>query len=288
MSTSSLSSSAPVGRSFTMADVVALTGTAPSTVRYYIATGLVPPGRRLAANRFAYDERHVESLRLVRLLKERRRLPLEAIRRILPELLQLPGGGAFRPEMWDVVVETRQQLAAHSAPAARLLAAGVAAFDRHGYADARVDDVCQAAGVAKGSFYRHFRSKDELFFSAARAVAAEASASFRAVGGEPGGSLSPDAAVEALTAALEPHLPLLLDLASLAAQRRPGHGRVLREVFTELHRAARRRLDVMAAPERAEEVLGRALTGGIRRVVVSPLLEAELFPDETSTGYSPG
>ncbi|MDA8038846.1 MAG: TetR family transcriptional regulator [Actinomycetota bacterium] len=278
-----VSTSAPVGRSFTMAELVALTGTAPSTIRYYIATGLVPPGRRLAANRFAYDERHVESLRLVRLLKERRRLPLEAIRRILPDLLRLPAGGAFRPEMWDVVVETRQKLVARSSPAARLLSAGIAAFDRRGYAEARVDDVCQAAGVAKGSFYRHFASKDELFFAAARAVADEAADRFAAAFEDPA---SPEGAVEVLAQALEPHLALLLDLLSLAAQRRPGHGRVLREVFTELHRCVRTRLDAMAAPERAEEVLERALIAGIRRVVVSPLLDAELFPGET--GYSPG
>jgi len=268
-----------------MAELVALTGTPPSTVRYYIATGLVPAGRRLAANRFAYDERHVESLRLVKLLKERRRLPLEAIRRILPDLLELPAGGAFRPEMWDVVVETRQRLAAHTSPAARLLAAGIAAFDRYGYAEARVDDICQAADMAKGSFYRHFSSKDELFFAAARAVGAEAVADFddQFPSGEVVGA---EAAVEALTTAFEPHLPLLLDLASLAAQRRPGHGRVLREVFTELHRAIRGRLDARASPERAEDVLERALMGGIRRVVVSPLLDAELFPEES--GYSPG
>lgn len=277
----------PPARSLTMSDVVALTGTPPSTIRYYIATGLVPPGRRLAANRFAYDERHVESLRLVRLLKERRQLPLEAIRRILPDLLELPAGGAFRPEMWDVVVETRQRLAAHSSPAARLLAAGIAAFDRHGYADARVDDVCQAAGMAKGSFYRHFASKDELFFAAARAVGAEAVAAFGEAFGGRGASapVTPEAASEVLAATLEPHQPLLLDLASLAVRRRPGHGRVLREIFTDLHREIRSRLAVTSS-ERAEEVLERALMAGIRRAVVNPFLDAKLFPEES--GYSPG
>lgn len=282
MSTSPVvSTSAPAGRSFTMAELVSRTGTAPSTIRYYIATGLVPPGRRIAPNRFLYDERHVESLRLVHLLKERRNLPLEAIRRILPELLELPAGGAFRPEMWDEVVEARQKATAKSSPASRLLEAGMAAFDRHGYAEVRVDDVCQAAGVAKGSFYRHFDSKEELFFAAARAVAGEAVARFTEVASA-SGPVSPEAAVEVLADSLDPHLPLLFDLVSLAAQRRPGHGRVLREVFTELHRAVRTRLDTMAAPGAAEEVLERALIAGIRRVVVSPLLDAELFPEEAA------
>lgn len=47
---------------------------------------------------------------------------------------------------------------------AKLLRAARAVFARDGLADARVEDVARAAGVAKGSFYLHFRSKDEAFF----------------------------------------------------------------------------------------------------------------------------
>jgi len=268
----------PSGRSFSMSELVAVTHIAPSTIRYYISTGLVPPGRRRARNRYLYDDRHVESLRLIQLLKDRRHLPLEAIRRIVPDLLQLPADGAFRPEMWDVVVEARERSMSRSSPGARLLEAGIAAFDRHGYAEVRVDDVCQVAKIAKGSFYRHYASKEELFFAAARAVAARAAQRFAdEVGSDP---VQPDEALVLLSEALEEHLPLLLDLVALSAQRRPGHGRVLREVFTELHRTVRTRLGPMTPSGTAEELLERALMNGIRRVVVSPILEAELFPGE--------
>lgn len=274
-------SAAPSPHSFSMSELVARTDAAPSTVRYYIATGLLPPARKLAPNRYLYDDRHVEALRLVRLLKERRRLPLEAIRRILPDLLLLPADGAFRPEMWDEVVEARERTAGRASPGARLLEAGIAAFDHHGYAEVRVDDVCQAAQVAKGSFYRHFASKEALFFAAAREVGCRAAGRFAEVVGRE--AVEPERAATILTDELSPHLPLLLDLAALAAQRKPGYGRVLVEVFTELHRVVRTRLVAMAAPEAAEEVLEHALVNGIRRVVVSPILEAELFPGEV--GY---
>ncbi|MGH9294193.1 MAG: TetR family transcriptional regulator [Acidimicrobiales bacterium] len=274
----------PTGPSLSMSDLVERTGTAASTIRYYIATGLLPPGRRLAPNRFSYDERHLEYLRLVRLLKGRRKLPLAAIRAILPDLLQLPAGGAFRPEMWDEVVESSKRRTAHLSPGARLLTAGIAAFDRQGYDEVRVDDVCQAAGIAKGSFYRHFHSKEELFFAAARAVAEEASGTFLARAGS--GALESEGAIEVLADALDAHLALLLDLVALAAQRRPGHGRVLREVFTRLYRTVSGRIAPMYGPEEAEEVLGRAILAGVRRLVVSPLFDTELFPGES--GYSPG
>jgi AcrR family transcriptional regulator len=266
-----------------MSEVVSRTGLAASTVRYYIATGLVPPGREVAPNRHVYDERTVEALRLVKLLKERRKLPVEAIRKILPELLQLPADGAFRPDMWEQLVEASARSSSRTSPATRLLECGVEAFTRRGYAEVRVDDVCQAAQVAKGSFYRHFASKEELYFAAARRVAALVGERFLEATSEAGpGGVPAEEAQAALVTALEPNLSLLLDLTALAAQRRPGHGRVLREVFTDLYRVVRTRLGTSSGAVRAEDLLERALVAGIRRVVVSPLLDRELFPGETA------
>ncbi|GAA3883733.1 ScbR family autoregulator-binding transcription factor [Saccharothrix violaceirubra] len=43
-----------------------------------------------------------------------------------------------------------------------LLAAAATAFERHGYARATIEDVCDLAGVTKGALYGHFGSKKEL------------------------------------------------------------------------------------------------------------------------------
>ncbi|WP_170605989.1 TetR/AcrR family transcriptional regulator [Ruegeria arenilitoris] len=45
---------------------------------------------------------------------------------------------------------------------ARLFAAAEAVIEKNGYEALRVDEVVQAAGVAKGTFFAHFRDKDEL------------------------------------------------------------------------------------------------------------------------------
>jgi AcrR family transcriptional regulator len=47
-------------------------------------------------------------------------------------------------------------------PRARILTAASALFSRAGIRAVGVDAIIAAAGVAKASFYRHFRSKDEL------------------------------------------------------------------------------------------------------------------------------
>lgn len=49
----------------------------------------------------------------------------------------------------------------------RLLAATIDLVRAHGYSATRVEDVCSAAGVTKGSFFHHFSSKEELAIAAA-------------------------------------------------------------------------------------------------------------------------
>ncbi|MDT8911822.1 TetR family transcriptional regulator C-terminal domain-containing protein [Amycolatopsis sp. PS_44_ISF1] len=50
-----------------------------------------------------------------------------------------------RPSVREVIVET-----------------AVAQFHRHGFAACSVDTITRAAGVPKGSFYNHFKSKEDL------------------------------------------------------------------------------------------------------------------------------
>jgi TetR/AcrR family transcriptional repressor of nem operon len=49
----------------------------------------------------------------------------------------------------------------------KLLDAALAVIREKGYADTTVDDLCRAAGVTKGAFFHHFRSKEELAVAAA-------------------------------------------------------------------------------------------------------------------------
>ncbi len=51
----------------------------------------------------------------------------------------------------------------------RLIDAAIDLVRTKGYAATRIDEVCTAAGVTKGSFFHHFATKDELGLAAAEA-----------------------------------------------------------------------------------------------------------------------
>ena len=56
--------------------------------------------------------------------------------------------------------------ASHSSKT-KLLDAAMTVIRIKGYSATTVDDICHAAGVTKGSFFHHFKSKDELALAAA-------------------------------------------------------------------------------------------------------------------------
>lgn len=49
----------------------------------------------------------------------------------------------------------------------RLLDAALDVFRAKGYTATRVEDICAAAGLTKGSFFHHFKTKDDLAIAAA-------------------------------------------------------------------------------------------------------------------------
>lgn len=61
----------------------------------------------------------------------------------------------------------------------RLLDATLHVVRSKGYAATTIDDICAAAGLTKGSFFHHFKSKEELALAAADHFAAMAAGLFK-------------------------------------------------------------------------------------------------------------
>jgi AcrR family transcriptional regulator/transcriptional regulator with XRE-family HTH domain len=199
---------------FTISELAERTGVPVPTIHYYRRLGLLPDPEVMAANRYLYDDRHVEVLAMIRLLRQERQMSLASIAEVLPGLLPDEGEEAFRPQMWDQVLAAHLEDAALSEPPARLVTAARGSFARDGYAGVTIAEICEGAGIAIGSFYRHFETKDAIFVAAVRSVGDALGAELDRLPFR----LSSRRATAMVTALLEPFVPLLLESA-LRARR---------------------------------------------------------------------
>jgi AcrR family transcriptional regulator len=209
------------GASYTIQDLVDETGIPATTIHHYRNAGLLPPPEVVAANRFRYTDRHVQALRLIRLLRERRRLPLAAIREALPELLATGDEEAFHAETWEAVV------AGHAAAGEemrdRIIAAAVELFAARGYPNVTVGDVAAKAGTAKGNLYRYFESKEALFAAGVDAVVTDVIDGMAAQAERAGRPLEFSEAIPVLLVVARPAVMLLLELTAGSLRGEPGY-----------------------------------------------------------------
>jgi AcrR family transcriptional regulator len=259
---------------FTVSELAARTGVKVPTIHAYLRRGLLPAPSRVADNRFHYDRRHVEALGLIRLLRERRRLSLEAIRAVLPTLLAADGEHeqAFRPEMWEQVLRTYLPEEGAASPAARLAATARTIFSRNGYADTSIEDICSAAGMAKGTFYRFFASKDEVYLAATASIADAVVEQL----GRGGARVAAETLVDDLARAMAPFAGLLLEAASRAVHGEPGHAGVVPRVMSRLAEEATARLK---SPARSAAVTGRRTVAVAVSRVLDDTLGVALCPE---------
>ncbi|WP_432829528.1 MerR family transcriptional regulator [Dactylosporangium sp. CA-092794] len=69
-----------------IAELSQQTGVPVPTIKYYLREGLLPAGELTRPNQANYDDRHVQRLRLVRVLLDIGRLPIATIRQLLAAL----------------------------------------------------------------------------------------------------------------------------------------------------------------------------------------------------------
>lgn len=242
------------------------------TLRHYLRRGLLPPAEPDRPNRFLYGPSHLQAAQLVRLLRERRRLSLSEIASLLPSLLSIGETSAFRPAMWEQLASAT---AVRPDQRSRLVAAAADAFRTRGFAAVHVEEVARAAGIAKGSFYRHFRSKEELYAATLHHVVTEATTTLATSLAARDRPRPPAQSSTALTdheettrllaAALRGALPLLTDLLAMAARAQPDEAGLAAHVFARLRREV---AQVVGVTEGASgRIVGEALLAGIADVL---------------------
>jgi AcrR family transcriptional regulator len=233
--------SPPWASALTLAEVVAATGVPASTIHHYRRAGVIPPPERPVANRFVYDDRHVQAVRLVRTLRERQGMHLEEIAEVIPGLLAATGESQA---VGDEAPDTSPEAATDVRE--RLIDAAFRQFRSHSYDEVTVGAVADAANVAKGSFYRHFASKEELFTAVVEHLLAELATNFAeavdTLGGAEGLAVAPERFAEVFALLVARSLPVLLEVGAWAAKGRPHAQTLSRDVLRTLAEAIGRPL----------------------------------------------
>jgi AcrR family transcriptional regulator len=187
-----------------LSELVARSGVPASTIHYYRRAGLIPPAVRETANRFGYDERHLEALQRIR-----------------------AQAAADEPEC-----------------RARIVAAAIDAFQTRSYSEVTVADIAEAAQMAKGTVYRYFASKEELLTAAIETLLADTESRFESVSAALGGpaGLTEDPAKAAMVFGhlVAGVLPMLLELGARAAKGHEPSADLARRVLRTLAEAGGR------------------------------------------------
>jgi len=119
-------------------------------------------------------------------------------------------------------------------------------FTKHGYHQTTVDDICEAAGISKGSFYWYYQSKQAIFHSILDTWGAEVEAELRR---QFQSALAVADTFKAITAALESEV-----------QRNRRIAPVWLELFTQVQRDPEIRVGLVAFHERIRSAIARLLT----------------------------
>lgn len=166
-----------------------------------------------------------------------------------------------------------------------ILAAAVRVFARRGFAASRIDDVASAAGVAKGSVYLYFDSREELLHAAFDALSARSAALLRGAAEERGSARDRlEALVRSVLGMLtaEPEVAhIMLDLWASGRGRRDSpidlaHTyRTYRGAITALLEQAGDEGDAAPASPQAHAAI---IVGAIEGCVLQWLMDPEVDP----------
>lgn len=223
----------------TLGQLVNLSGVPASSVHHYRRLGLLPDPVRSERGHFAYGPRHLRALRIIRELREERCLSLAQIKEALPELLEGREPACLPHEGDD--------------PQQRLVEAAFKLFSEpRGYASVTVSEIAAAAGVGKGSVYRHFTSKEALFTAVVESLCQDTARRFAdsvaELGGAQGLADDPEKTASVFARHIARAMPILLELGARAARGDLASQVLAAQVLRTLAEAAGRPLAQDAVP----------------------------------------
>jgi AcrR family transcriptional regulator len=141
----------------TISELSRVTGIPASTIRFYLREGLIPQPLRKGKTRAYYSKEHVIQLRKLKKLRVKNKLSIEEIKH---------AHGVFA----STTGENGSDQSSISDRKADIITAAIELFRTNGFENTSINDIAVRASISKGTLYKHFSDKEDLFFECADRV----------------------------------------------------------------------------------------------------------------------
>ena len=126
-------------------------GVSAKKIRYYIKKEILPKPIKINKTSAFYTKQHLERLLIIKKLNDDNQLPISLIKELSDSITQTEGQGTTsQPENPSLIRE-------------QLISSGTEVFRKKGYEGTTITDIVEAANISRNTFYRYFKSKEELF-----------------------------------------------------------------------------------------------------------------------------
>jgi AcrR family transcriptional regulator len=142
---------------YKISELSRISSTPIPTIRYYIREGLLPPAIKTGKTTAYYTDDHLARLQMIKKLQEEEQKSLAAIK---DELDRMPPASA----------PGKNEIIASSEKRNEIVSATIDLFISKGLGETSIDDIVNKASIGKGTFYKYFKDKDDLFIQCADSI----------------------------------------------------------------------------------------------------------------------
>lgn len=139
------------GRYMKMSELVKLSGVPAQKIRQYLQKEILPKPIKINRTSAFYTQQHLQRLQLIKKLHKENKLPIATIKQMIHSVIDTEGSGSSAQSENPSVVREH------------LVNSSIEVFRRKSYDGTTITDIVQAANIARNTFYRYFRNKEELF-----------------------------------------------------------------------------------------------------------------------------
>lgn len=127
-------------------ELARLTGVSASTLYEYLRSGLLHPPEKESPTKAFFTDRHVQRISRIRELKDEGLSKAEILVRLAPTEPDEAGIGDAADQIRLAIIDKALEF-----------------FSTYHYENTRISDITQALNMGSGTFYRYFKSKEDLF-----------------------------------------------------------------------------------------------------------------------------